>query len=276
MAFVKPGERVVIETEDAFNGNLKTPEDVVKLTHSKALPPNPVTGPIYIEGSQSGDILVANIDNIKLDDIGSTCFARTSFNPINFWFDNDFARIFEIRDQKVKLSKTLEVMAEPFVGCIATAPAYGAPASVNKFQSGGNMDCCQAKPGSKVFLPVNVEGAYFYLGDVHALQGDGEFCDTAVETRAEVELHFDIIPSAGRLKLKWPRIETAELLTTVAAGMSLDDCFRTAVLEMLTWLEVEYNLPRKDVFLELTQVANLRPCNRTTGRCELPKKFLKI
>jgi len=277
VAHVKPGEEIIIETEDAFNGNLKVPEDIIKLTDPKALPPNPVTGPIYIERSQPGDILVITVDDIKIGDVGGTCFARTdSSNPINSWFGSDFAKVFKISNQKIIFSETLKLIADPFIGCISTSPAYSAPSSLKVSQSGGNMDCCHIKPGSKVFLPVNVEGAFFYIGDVHALQADGEFCGTAVEVSSQVRLHFDVIPSTLKYKLNWPRVETPDLLTTVVGGVSLDDSFRIAMQEMLTWLEAEYNFLRKEIFLELSQVANLRPCNRFTVRCELSKDFLQI
>jgi acetamidase/formamidase len=278
VAYVEPGEEIVIETEDAYNGNLKTKEDIIKLIDSKALPPNPVTGPIYIERSRSGDILVINIDEIKIGNVGGTCFARTdSSNPINCWFGDDFAKVFKISNQKVIFSENLEIMTAPFIGCISTSPAYSSPSSLKVSQSGGNMDCCHIKPGSKIFLPVNVEGAFFYIGDVHALQGDGEFCGTAVEVSSEVKLHFDVIHNSTlNNKLNWPRVETNDLLTTIVGGVSLDDSFRVAMQEMLIWLETEYNLKRKEIFLELSQVANLRPCNRFTGRCELSKEFLQI
>ncbi|GAF79190.1 unnamed protein product [marine sediment metagenome] len=275
VATVKPGEDIIVETEDAFNGNLKFPEDVIKLTDLKALPPNPVTGPIYIERSRPGDILVISIDDIKIGNVGGVCFTRND-RTIGSWFDSDFAKVFKIYNQKIKISEKLELTAEPFIGCISTAPAYSSPASTKVSQSGGNMDCCLIRSGNKVFLPVNVEGAYFYLGDVHALQADGEFCGTAVEVTSQVRLHFDLITSTSNYVLNWPRVETPDLLATVVGGFSLDDSFRIAMQEMLAWLEDEYNLLRKEIFLELTQVANLRPCNRFTGRCELPKDFLKI
>ena len=277
VATVKLGEDILIETEDAFNGNLKTPEDVIKLIDLKALPPNPVTGPIYIERSRPGDILVISIDDIKIGNVGGACFARTdSASAINSWFDSDFTKVFEITNQKIKISEKLELTAKPFIGCISTAPAYSSPSSLKVSQSGGNMDCCLIRSGTKVFLPVNVEGAYFYLGDVHALQADGEFCGTAVEVTSQVRLHFDLITSTSNYILNWPRVETPDLLATVVGGFSLDDSFRIAMQEMLAWLEAEYNLSRKEIFLELSQVANLRPCNRFTGRCELSKDFLKI
>ncbi len=275
VATVKPGEDILVETEDAFNGNLKFPEDVIKLTDLKALPPNPVTGPIYIERSRPGDILVISIDDIKIGNVGGVCFTRND-RTIGSWFDSDFAKVFKIYNQKIKISEKLELTAEPFIGCISTAPAYSSPASTKVSQSGGNMDCCLIRSGNKVFLPVNVEGAYFYLGDVHALQADGEFCGTAVEVTSQVRLHFDLITSTSNYVLNWPRVETPDLLATIVGGFSLDDSFRIAMQEMLAWLEDEYNLLRKEIFLELTQVANLRPCNRFTGRCELPKDFLKI
>jgi amidase len=283
---VKLREDIYIETEDTFNGNLKYSGDIIKLIDSGVLPLSPpLTGPIYIEGSKAGDILEISIDDIKIGNVGGTCF-NASGRGVDSWLDSAayakvfdsaaYAKVFEISNQKIKFSDKLEIIAEPFIGCISTAPASSSPSSKSAFQSGGNMDCCLIKSGAKVFLPVNIEGAYVYLGDVHALQGDGEFCDSAVEVASQIRLHFDLFTSLSHHELNWPRVETSDILATVVSGYSLEDSFRIAMREMLIWLEVEYNLPQKDIFLELSQVANLRLCNRFTVRCELQKKFLQI
>ena len=176
----------------------------------------------------------------------------------------------------IKFSDSLKVKAEPFIGCIATAPANFSPSSVQVFQSGGNMDCCQIKPGSKVYLPVFCEGGYLYLGDVHALQADGEFCGTAVETSAEVKIRVNIISNKKGSSLNWPRVETEDLFVTIASGSCLEDANTNAMKEMLLWLETEHDFCTKKYFLQLSQFANLRLCNWFAVRCELPKSFLKI
>lgn len=272
---IKNGETIIVQTEDAFNGLLKSPEDVEKLVSPGALPPNPLTGPIYVEGALPGDTLEISIEDISLGKTGGTCFARTD-HSIDKWFDGNFARIYEIQNNRINFSESLRVNAEPFIGCIATAPAHYSPSSVQVFSSGGNMDCCQIKPGSKVYLPVCCEGGYLYIGDVHALMADGEFCGTAVETSAQVTISINVIPNPTGNSINWPRVETDELLVTIASGSCIEDAYAVVMREMLIWLRSEYGFNSKDTFLQLTQFANLRPCNWFTVRCELPKTFLHI
>jgi acetamidase/formamidase len=137
------------------------------------------------------------------------------------------------------------------------------------------MDCALIAPGNRLFLPVAVEGAHFYVGDVHALQADSEFCGTAVETRATIRLRFEVIPGQGE-GLNWPRVETPDALVTVVGGQPLDDCLRLAYQEMLRWLETEYGLVPADIFLILSQLASAYLCNWFTVRCEMPRAYLHL
>jgi amidase len=272
---IRDGECIIVETEDAFNGLLKSPKDIKKLIGPGALPPNPVTGPIYIEGASPGDTLEISIIDISLGKTGGTCFARTD-QSIDTWFDSNFARVYDIQNNVIKFSNRLRVKAKPFIGCIATAPAHFSPSSVQVFHSGGNMDCCQIQPGSKVYLPVCCEGGYLYIGDVHALQADGEFCGTAVETSAQVKIRVNIITNLAGCSLNRPRVETEKLLVTIASGSCLEDAYTTVMKDMIFWLESEYGFDPKEYFLQLSQFTNLRTCNWFTVRCELPKTFLSI
>ncbi len=275
VAYVEPGQRVLIETEDAFNGRLRVPEDARRLLGPEALPPNPLTGPLYIKGAYPGDTLVVHLDGIELDRQGAICYTTTSGRAIDTWFDEPLAMVVPIESGHLVFSSNLRVPAQPFVGCAGTAPAHGCPQSIEAYRAGGNMDCALVSPDNRLFLPVAVDGAYFYVGDVHALQADSEFCGTAVETRATVEFRFEVISGSGG-GLNWPRVETPDELVTIVGGRPLDDCLRLAYQEMMRWLETEYGWVSAETFLVLSQLANAHLCNWFTVRCEMPKAYLHL
>jgi amidase len=260
VAYVESGQQILIETEDAFNGRLRASEDIHQLLGPDALPPNPLTGPFYIQGADPGDILVVYVDAIELDQQGAICYIITSGRAIDTWFDKPLAMVVPIQNDYLIFSLGVKVRS---------------PQSVEVYRGGGNLDCVVVAPGARVLLPISVSGAYFYVGDVHALQADSEYCGTAVETRSTVKLHFEII-SGHSQGLNWPRVETSDSLVTIVGGQPLDDCLRLVYQEMLRWLEIEYGLDPAETFLKLSQLANARLCNWFTVRCEMPKAYLSM
>jgi len=98
--------------------------------------------------------------------------------------------------------------------------------------------------GATVFLPVNVPGALLYLGDGHAVQGDGELTGNALETSMEVEFAVDVIPGK---RLSSPRVESASHIMAMGLGGSLDDAFRAATNNMAQWLAERYQLTPSEV-----------------------------
>jgi len=275
VACVEPGQQILVETEDAFNGRLRAPEDVNALLGPTALPPNPLTGPFYIQGARPGDTLVVYVEGIELDRQGAMCYITTGGRAIDTWFDRPLAAVVPIENGHLVFGPKVTVPVQPFIGCAGTAPAHGSPQSIEAYRAGGNMDCAVIAPGNRLFLPVAVEGAYFYVGDVHALQADSEFCGTAVETRSTVKLRFEVIPGYGA-GVNWPRVETPDTLVTIVGGQPLDDCLRLAYQEMLRWLEIGYGLVPAEKFLMLSQLAGARLCNWFTVRCEMPRAYLPL
>ena len=102
---------------------------------------------------------------------------------------------------------------------------------------GGNMDSSDAREGTTVYLPIFHDGALFYFGDVHALQGDGEIVGSGLETTADVTFQFDLIK--GR-RIRWPRMEDANDIMVAGSIRPLVDAFRIAQVELIEWLVDEY------------------------------------
>jgi acetamidase/formamidase len=127
------------------------------------------------------------------------------------------------------------------LGCIAAAPspAGGAPPTGDSGYYGGNMDFNEIGNGTTVYLPVSNPGALLYLGDAHALQGDGELNGNALETSMDVEFTVDVIPGK---RPPGPRLETTDEIMSMGLSGSLDDALREATSSMADWLMTDYKL----------------------------------
>lgn len=131
-------------------------------------------------------------------------------------------------------------------------------------------------PGTTViYLPIFHEGAYFYFGDGHALQGDGEICGSGLETTMDVALQFDVIK--GRT-IDWPRFEDADHLMVAGSGRPLVDAFRIAQVEPIEWLVEDYGFDMLDAYQVVSQAGVTRVANvvdpNFTVVAKFPKKFL--
>ncbi|MCL2059061.1 MAG: acetamidase/formamidase family protein [Oscillospiraceae bacterium] len=160
---------------------------------------------------------------------------------------------------------------EPFMGTMATAPKLEAVSTLTPFDHGGNMDVRDVKAGNTVYLPVAVEGAYFFTGDCHARQGDGELCGTAVEVTAKVTLSFDIIKN---MSTGWPRIESPTHYMAVGSVRPLEDAARIAWRELITWM-AEKGWDEVHAYQMLTQVGEMSLGNMVDTNYSMVAKIEK-
>jgi len=243
IAAVKPGEVVEIETWSALT----------RVT-------NPVTGPVEIEGAEPGDTLIVEIIDIELPDEGTTAIIP-GFGALEGWLRLMDRRMKTcgIKDGKIFFQKegggAIEIEADPFVGTIGVSPEFEAINTLSPGRHGGNMDCPDVRPGNKLMLPVSRPGALFGLGDVHAVQGDGEVCGVAVEVDAVVTLKFDL--EKGK-KIDWPRIESPTEIMTVGSARPLEDAARIAFREMVDWMASDHGWEREDAYMFLSLAAKAR------------------
>jgi acetamidase/formamidase len=170
----------------------------------------------------------------------------------------------------------VEAPLAPFIGSIGTAPPHGRiETSLTPGEYGGNMDYRGLAEGTTLYLPVWVDGAYLFFGDVHALQGDGEMNGTALETSARVTLTLRI---RRGMKAAWPRIETAAHIEAAGSTRPLYDCVRLANMEVLRWLVEGYGFDRTEAWQLMGQVGEMRIANvvdpNYTVVAAFPKKYL--
>ncbi len=266
IARVQPGEEIVLHTEDCFKGLVKSETDLPSEVLSGAGYLNPQTGPLYIEGAEPGDTLAVQILAIEPDrDWAVSCIQK----PLGGLTPNKFTRMLnEPLGEKTWIyrqdengnfthDRYLSFPWEPFLGTIATASALEVISALTPYEQGGNMDSPDVCPGNIVYLPVEVEGAYFFTGDVHAKQGQGELCGVALEIAAKVTLKFELIKHK---KIRWPRIESPTELMVVGSAKPMEDAARIAYAELIDWM-VEYGWDRLDAYQALTQDGKLYCAN---------------
>ena len=164
----------------------------------------------------------------------------------------------------------------PMIGCFGVAPAHGqAISTASSSRNGGNMDYRGFVAGCSVSFPVFVPGALFFLGDCHAVQGDGEIVGTGVETCCEVEVRLTV--EKGRT-IRWPRGETRDRIFTVGNARPLDQALQHATTEMVAWLTSDYGLSPAGAAHLLGQVVRYEVGNvfnpAYTMICSVEKKWL--
>jgi acetamidase/formamidase len=220
----------------------------------RSLGGNPETGPFYVEGAMPGDTLAIQFHRIRLnrDSAGSGDRIVPSAVGPNYYrnakFDDNFNSEWKLdREKGVAMlakptdrMKNFRVPMQPMLGCVGVAPPQN-----QSFRSGwlgpwgGNMDYNGLREGTTVYLPVFQEGALLFVGDGHALEGDGELNGDALETSMDVEFTVKLIrgQSTGA-----PRFESAEFLMASGIGGSLQDALQQATTELARWLERDYKL----------------------------------
>jgi len=258
---VKPGETVVVETWDCFANVVKPGRELAAVLKSgETLYENPVTGPIYIEGAEKGDTLAVQIVDIQVPSMGLTT-VMPGFGALEGWLSESpvLTKFVSIRNNlayyKTENGKEISFPIKPFIGTIGVAPPYESISTVTPHKHGGNMDVQDVCAGNKLYLPVGVEGALFAAGDVHAAQGDGEICGTAVEVPASLTLKFELLKHKT---IEWPRIESEDEIMTVSSAKPLEDAARLAYRELIRWLGEDYELSPYDAYMLLSLTAKAR------------------
>jgi acetamidase/formamidase len=170
----------------------------------------------------------------------------------------------------------LRLPLRPMLGCFGVAPSLGqAISAATSGCHGGNMDYWGFVAGVSVTFPVFEPGALFFLGDGHAVQGDGEIAGTGIETSFEVEFAVDLRESAN---VRWPRGEDDEWIFTVGNARPLDQALQHATTEMLRWLESDYGLDHRSASVLMSQSVRYDLGNvfdpAYTMVCKLPKRLL--
>lgn len=215
---------------------------------------NPVTGPLYLEGAQPGDLLRIEVLKIQVADYGVMC-VRSGHGVYNM--EGCHVRRFSVGDGYIYFDRGLKIPVRPMIGIIGCCPEGDPVSTHTPGNHGGNLDIRELGEGSVLFLPVQVPGAMVSAGDLHAVQGDGETAICAMETSGEVQLRIDVIPGGAGL-LPTPFLETDKAYYTIASDASLDQCSVKAAEKMQQMLIKYGGLTDAQAAMFLSLTGNLR------------------
>jgi len=296
---VRAGESFEVETWDASSGYFKTPQDLAIPARRPGFdrnPPhaNPIAGPVYLEGAVRGDTLVVTVEDITVADYSwiavgprrgplgeSTRWPELSAQYTTKIFRHTPGPSGTTRDGTLHFSERLAWPITPFIGTLGTAPDREVTTSIDgQGDWGGNLDIRDVAPGNRILLPIYHPGALFYLGDVHASQGDTEFTGTAAETQATVRLKLDMIKGK---RVPWLRVEKPASIVSVYAYRPLEVAVETATINLIDWLVSDYQFTPTDAYclvstcpdfrINVYQMCKLGKLNYVAG-AEVPKKYL--
>ena len=214
-----------------------------------------LTGPIFVEGADSGDVLEVRIQSITL--------------PIAYGYNgcSGFVReLCEVRGSKLipmdrarmtaEVAPGIVVPLRPFWGSmgVAPAPALGRVSSNPPSRHAGNMDNRELVAGTTLFVPIFVKGALLEIGDGHAAQGDGEVDQTGLETNLRGRVQLIVRKD---MRLDWPRIETPTHWITMGTDTSLVVATKTAITEMVKMLQQMKGITQTEAYQAASMAADL-------------------
>jgi amidase len=261
IASIDPGETFVVEC--AINANDGTIRHLgQQLTEADVTFPfvNGATGPIEVRGSKAGDMVKVEIVNMELDKLGFTAL-WPGIGMFPDWVRRkEFGiqtRVVEVKDGRVHWNDHLKLPVKPMIGVLGVAPVHGAVLTVDNGPHGGNLDVQEITTGNTVMFRVNKDGTHLFMGDCHAIQGDGE-CNGmgAIEIAATLTVKVSLAKAPPRLN--HPRIETATHICTLGCARPLEDAMRIAFEEMVYWMEDEWEIPAAEGYMLLGQIAEAR------------------
>jgi acetamidase/formamidase len=241
---VASGDRVTIESisgsagESGKDGFALLPEHAQVLAKcTPRMGPHIITGPVWVEGAEPGDTLEVRIESVEL----RQNWGYNAVRPLRGGLPEDFRTLqiinipIDLAKQEARLPWGVTVPLRPFFGIMAVAPApeLGMISSVEPREFGGNIDNKELVAGTTLYLPVQVPGALFSVGDGHAVQGDGEVCLTALETAMRGTFQLIVHKRTG---LKFPRATTPTHHIAMGMDPDLDDAAKQALREMIAWL----------------------------------------
>ena len=261
---VKPGDRVVVETRDAFDGKVKTAQDLPSKVLTMPFV-NPQNGPIMVEGARPGDVIAVYIESMLPrgpNPRGTCCMipqfgalSGTSFTALLAESLPEIVRKIDVDEDGVYWSPRVTLPYKPHIGTLSCSPQIDSINSLTPDSHGGNMDLPDMGPGSITYLPVRSEGGRVFIGDAHACQGDGEVCGTAVEYASVTTIQIDLIKNWA---IEWPRLETEQMIMSIGSARPLEDATRIAYKDLILWMEQDYAYDRWDAYMLLSQCGKVR------------------
>jgi amidase len=250
VATVQPGAELVFETLDACCGEVRSVEQLIEFRKKPPRAGDPLTGPVYIQGAKPGHTLTVDILRIELDADGFQLIGPNRAiirDEVPDWT----CYAFRAENGRLIFPNGINVPASPLIGTFGNAPA-GKPTSCPN-PLGGDIDCPYVRVGARLYIPVEVEGALFSLGDIHACQGDGEIVG-APEIGGRVAVRLGLLPHR---QAEGFMIEDAEDWHSCGTADNEGEAAKLAVFQNARFLCKKYAVELKDALILLTLIGRL-------------------
>ena len=286
---IKTPAALNLYTEDCFAGRVRSEDDLTSRLNITNL--NPQTGPFYVDGAEPGDTVAVHFVSIEpardwaasttvplfgaLTGTHLTALLNAPLEEVTWiWWLDRASRLCRFTARKSDFIADLPM--DPMHGTVGVAPANSEVRSALVPDAfGGNMDTPEMRAGTTCYLGVNVPGALLSLGDGHARQGEGETCGVAVECAMNTTIIVDLIKQRTT---PWPRLENDTHIMSAGSARPLEDAFRIAQHDMVTWVAELCGLDPIDAYQFVTQavespLANVCDTNYTSI-AKMPKRYL--
>ncbi|WP_139651306.1 acetamidase/formamidase family protein [Raoultibacter phocaeensis] len=269
---VESGETVRIRTKDCFGNQVRSADDVLDEIDWDAI--NPATGPIFVEGAQSGGVLKVEILDIELDDQTASCTGKEE-GVCGDLFGGWSTHLCAIDGDSLVWNESLLIPLNPMIGVIGVAPA-GDPVNCGTPGShGGNMDNKAITTGATLYFPVAAEGALFGCGDMHAAMGDGEISVSGAEVAGGATVRLTALPE---MHVENPLIENETHIGVIASAETLDEAATIAVHDMVKLVSDATGAGEDELVMLFSLVADVQVCQMVdpekTVRFMVPKYAL--
>ncbi len=245
---VASGTGIEAFTEDASDEQFQLDSEFSALDALDFEPIHPLTGPVYVEGAEPGDILKVTLHKVEIGDWGWNAILPGFGFLADTFPEAKYLRTYELGPDKeyVQFNDDIRIPLRPFPGVMGVAPTTSEMLStIPPRANGGNMDDPNMTEGTTVYFPVFVEGALFSIGDGHATQGLGEVCGTAIEAPLRIIYEVEVIK--GR-SIQEPQYETDDYYATTGFATTIDEAAKKATLYMVEYLQQEHGLDLNEAY----------------------------
>lgn len=255
---VPSGTVIEAFTEEASDQQFELGSGVDAVINLDFEPIHPLTGPVYVEDAQPGDLLAVTLHKVEMGDWGWTAIAP-GFGFLADEFPDAAIKTFELGKDatSIDFGNGINIPLRPFPGVMGVAPATDSLLStIPPRENGGNMDDPNIVEGTTVYFPVLVEGALFSIGDAHAVQGLGEVSGTAIEAPMRIVYELNLIK--GGRTIQEPQYETEDYYAVTGFATTIDEAAKKATRYMIDYLVEEHGLSRQDAYMLCSLAGDLK------------------
>ncbi len=241
---------------------------------------NASTGCIAVAGARAGQVAVVHVLGIELHEYGFTRVGTRSpvlpqLGPDDGWAEA--RKVVRIRGGFVEWSERLKIPAAPMIGYLGAARPHEVLSNAHNGPFGGNFDVPEITTGARVHLPVLVDGLNLHVGDVHAVQGDGEIDGAGgIETAGVLTLKIELADRPKRFGS--PRIETDEWIAATGFARPAEAAFRAALSDLIAWMVDDFGFTTTSAHMLLAQVLEARVTQFVnplfTYLCKVRRRYL--